>query len=299
MRRLVAVASVALAAVPAAHAGGTQAGVVAARGRVWALAGGSAVELDRTSGRIVRSVRGRYPFATALAFGGGSVWLSSVENGFVSGSVTRIPPSGRITSPLVLPGRPVFALASDGSSAWALVGPWRDPRLARIDGVRVRTFSSHGVGFLTSGAGAVYGLTSWGTVIRIAHDGRAHVLARLRGADGPPVAGAGSLWVPRGSTLVRLDPRDGRTLGILRLGGSASSLVFSGDTAWAAVLHHDAFRLERLDPRTMRVTAARTIPNRAPQLSYGNGALWLADGDLRVWRVDPRTLARRLFAQLD
>jgi hypothetical protein len=76
------------------------------------------------TGRIMRRNKTRYPFPIDIGASDGNVWVSSVENGFVSGALTRIPfGSGRATQALVFPSRPIFALAVGSGTTWALVGP--------------------------------------------------------------------------------------------------------------------------------------------------------------------------------
>ena len=120
-------------AAPAA-AGGTDLAVVAVAGDVWLTTGLDVVKLDASTGRVVRRNGTRYPLPIELGVSDGNVWVTSVENGFVSGAVTRIPfESGRVTQPLVFPSRPVLSLAVGSGTTWALVGPWASLRLAAID----------------------------------------------------------------------------------------------------------------------------------------------------------------------
>src|SRR5215208_2031651 len=135
MRRFLLAAVVAAAVAPSAQAGGTQVNVAATAGRVWVTTGYDVAELDASSGRVLRRVPTRYPFPLEIGVSDGNVWVSSVENGFTAGAVTRIPfeswrPAG---SPLVLPALPVFSLAVGSGATWALVGPWTALRLARVD----------------------------------------------------------------------------------------------------------------------------------------------------------------------
>jgi hypothetical protein len=100
-------------AAPAA-AGGTQVAVLAVADDVWLTTGFDVVRLDAFAGRVVRRNATRYPFPIELGVSDGNVWVTSVENGFVSGAVTRIPfESGRVTQPLVFPSRPVCRSPSD------------------------------------------------------------------------------------------------------------------------------------------------------------------------------------------
>lgn len=96
--------------------------------------GASVVELNPSTGRAERRTKTRNPYPIDIGISDGNVWVSSVENGFVAGAVTRIPyAGGQATQPLVLPSRPALALAVGSGTTWALVGPWASLRLAAID----------------------------------------------------------------------------------------------------------------------------------------------------------------------
>jgi hypothetical protein len=73
--------------VGAAVAGGTQVAVVAVAGRVWVTSGFDVVKLDASTGRIMRRNKTRYPFPIEIGASDGNVWVSSVEDGFVSGAI--------------------------------------------------------------------------------------------------------------------------------------------------------------------------------------------------------------------
>ena len=94
--------ALALAGLPsAAFAGGTQVELVAVGDSVWVTTGSGIAELNAATGHVVRRYRARYPYPIDIGVSDGSVWVSSVENGFSAGAVTRIPSGarGRVTQP--------------------------------------------------------------------------------------------------------------------------------------------------------------------------------------------------------
>jgi hypothetical protein len=306
--RLVALASLAAASAvlaAAARAGGTQVEIVVAGGHVWVTAGSDVAELDAATGRVLERRRTRYPYAMELGAGGGAVWASSVENGFISGAVDRIPLDGsRPTHPLVLPDRPVYALAVGARTTWALVGPWRALRLAAIDraGGRVRLSRLADVGWIAADpTGRVPGL--------YAVTQRHGILRRL-GADGwsasgprvetKPTVGAGAVWAATAHSLERVDPRTGRVAAGVGLAGLPVEVATGGGFVWTLTLERSPagrYLLTKVDPARMRVVARRTVGRRVGGLAYGDGALWLGRlAPVGVLRVNPRTLTTRLLA---
>ena len=310
MRRLVlpAALAAALAAAPAAIAGGDWLPVAATAGRVWVADEGRVLELDAASGRILHSAPARYPFATELALGAGSAWVASVVNGYTAGAVTRVPfGTSRRTNVLVLPGRAVYWVVSDGTAAWALTGPHAHQRLARIDASTGRvgfTPVPSTLAFLgadpTGAVPGLFALTSRHVLLRYDAAGHPTRLARVLSAAAPPVVGLGCVWLPGRSTLVRLDPHTDRVEGRLRVGGAVSlTAVVGADAIWLLELRGDRLSLLRVDPRRMRVTGRAALPGIAGErLAWGDGFLWLTDSAHRLWRIDPRTLDRVLFAML-
>ena len=310
MHRLALLAlAAALAAVPAARAGGDWLPVAATAGRIWVADGSRVLELDAATARVLRSVRVRFPYATELATGAGCIWAASVAQGFVAGAVTRISAGAdRGTNVLVLPQRPVYEVAATATTAWALTGPHAHQRLARLaatsTGVRFVAVPST-LGFLAADpSGAVPGLfalTSRHVLLRYDDAGQATRIARIASASGPPAIGLGSVWLPGRSTLVRLDPATGRVEGRLRLAGADALTAVAGDAGvFLLELRRDRTTLLRVDPARMRVTGRVALPAVAGErLALGERFLWLTDSRRLLWRIDPRTLERVLFARPD
>lgn len=306
-RSLLLIALLALAAAPLARGGGQQVAVVAGAGRVWATDGPQVFELDAARGRVLRRVAVRYPFAVALAAAGGDVWALSVEDGFVAGALTRIPSGARRGTDALVPGRPVYEVAADGRFVWALLGPHDRQRLARIDvatgRIRLRRVARRAGLLAADPSGRVRGLfaTVGAQLVRYGDDGSARRLAWV-GAAGRPAVGLGSVWVPHGDTLLRIDPAGGAVEGRVRVAGAGwLTATVGGRSLWALEWRRRTLLLLRIDPSRMRIAARVRLPEiDGGGLAYGNGALWLTSSapTTTVWRVDPGTLALHRLARL-
>jgi hypothetical protein len=254
-------------------------------------------------------VRAHYPFPLELGLSDGNVWVSSVEDGFVEGAVTRIPfDGGRSSQALVLPTRPVYSLAVGSGTTWALVGPWSSLRLAAIDQSTGHTtvHPIDDVGWIaaddTGATPGLFGVTGSGRAIAIAGDGSTAWTAATGRIESRPAVGLGSVWVASRSTLYRLDPGRGSVEAKIPLANAATELAIGGGRVWAATLHetHGAgsYRLVEIDPRPGRIVATAAIDGPVGSIAYGSGALWLGRDTTSVslLRIDPRTLRQRLFA---
>jgi hypothetical protein len=313
MRRALCAAIAAAVAAPCALAGGTQVNVAATAGRVWATTGYDVVELEASSGRVVRRLRVRYPYPIEIGLSDGNVWVSSVENGFTAGAVTRIPfePWRRAGSPLVLPARPIYSLAVGSSATWALVGPWSSLRLARIDHRTRRVTTApvrHDVGWLaaddTGLTPGVFGVTQRGEVLRAGASGGMRAFATVPAGSAPPAVGLGSVWVPVDRGLYRVDARTGRRLGRIAVRDRVSNVVVGGRFAWLVTYRpgraHNAYAVLKVDPAQMRVVGRRPLVGTPGGMAFGNGALWIGRSvpTVAVLRVDPKTLRLRVFGSL-
>src|SRR5262249_15266195 len=186
--------------------------------RVWVTSGFDIVKLDETSGRVLGRYRTRYPFPIELGASDGNVWVSSVENGFVSGALTRIPlGAGRTTHPLVFPSRPLLSLPVGSGTTWALVGPWASLRLAAVDQASRRITLARlrkAVGWIaaddTGATPGLYGVTLRGAVVRLDPVGRPIWTASTGILENPPAAAPRDVSAPRRGRVQRLGAAVGR-----------------------------------------------------------------------------------------
>ena len=312
MRRLTLALLLALplACLPAdAHAGGTNVAVAATAGHVWVTNGTNVLELDARTGRVERRVSARYPFTLDLGLSDGNVWVTSVEDGFTSGAVTRIPfEGGRVTHPLVLPSRPVYSLAVASGTTWALIGPWGSTRLAAINQATRRTsiHPIHDVGWLaaddTGETPGLFGVTMKGKAIRIDAEGGRAWTATTGPIESPLVVGMGSVWAASREALYRLDPRTGRVQARIRIPSAAATLAIGGGRVWMIAFREtsagERYELVAIDPAHDRVVARAPLQGPVGGMAFGDGALWIGQPSTYVGllRVDPTTLKERVFA---
>lgn len=294
-----------------ALAGGTRVAVVAVAGDVWVTTGFDVVKLDASTGRVKRRHRARYPFPIEIGVSDGNVWVSSVENGFVSGALTRIPfGAGRVTQPLVFPSRPLLGLAVGSGTTWALVGPWKSLQLAAVDQVTGRATLRpirRDIGWIaadnTGDTPGLFGVTAKGQAVRIGGNGSPAWVARTDPIVSPPAVGLGSVWVAGRTALYRLDARNGRLQARIPIAGTVAELAIGGGYVWLSSLRNtkgrETYELFKIDPRAARVVRHAKLAGPVGGISYGNGALWIgrAVPSVSVTRIDPRTLQGHLFAK--
>jgi outer membrane protein assembly factor BamB len=292
-----------------AHAGGTNVAVAATAGRVWVTDGSDVLELDVRTGRLERRVPARYPFTLDLGLSDGNVWVSSVEDGFTSGAVTRIPfGAGRVTHPLVLPSRPVYSLAVGSGTTWALLGPWGSTGLAAIDQATGRTsiHPIHDVGRLaaddTGETPGLFGVTMKGEAIRVDAGGARAWTATIGSIESPLVVGMGSVWGASRGALYRLDPGTGQVQARIRIASAAATLAVGGGRVWMIAYREtrtgERYELLEIDPADDRVLATAPLQGPVGGIAFGDGALWIGQPSANVGllRVDPATLKERVFA---
>ena len=285
--------------------------VAAGAGRVWVTTGSDVAEVDASSGRTLRRVATRYPFPLGIGISDGNVWVSSVENGFISGAVTQVPFEAwrARSSPLVMPQRPVLDLAVGSGVTWALAGPWKNLRLVGIDQVTRRTRSvavRHDLGWIAAdNSGETQGLfgVAGDEVVRVRPDGSTRLLRRVRPV-GAPAVGSGSVWIASRSTLYRLDAATGNVERSVAVPMASADVAVGGGFAWLLRLRPArgtlSYELLKVDSRSMRIVARRPINGFPGSIAYGNDAVWVGTAnsanDVGVVRISPRTLRARTFA---
>jgi hypothetical protein len=309
MRRLSLIVLLAVLIAPTtSQAGGSNVSVAVTPQNVWVATGIDVVELDARSGRVERRYLARYRFTLSLGLSRNELWVSSVDNGFTAGAVTRIPLTrGPIQHPLVRPTQPVLSLAVGARTTWALIGPWTSTKLAAI---------SHGTEHVTlkpirdvSGIAAddtgqtpgLYALTPTGHLIRLATDGSTLWSSGTVRIEGPPLVALDSVWLESRGVLYRL-ATTGRTQAAIPLHSDGAYLASGGGRVWVASLHHHGgaltYELLEVDPRRERVVKRAALAGPVGAIAYGAGTLWIGQAGISVslLRVDPATLESRTFA---
>lgn len=294
-----------------ALAGGTHVAVVAVAGDVWVTTGFDVVKLDAFTGRVKRRNKARYPYPIDIGVSAGNVWVSSVENGFVAGALTRIPfGAGRVMQPLVFPSRPLLALAVGSGTTWALVGPWKSLQLAVVDQATGRATLRRirrDIGWIaadnTGATPGLFAVTGKGQAVRIGGNGSPAWVARTDAIESPPAVGLGSVWVASRTALYRLDAINGQLQAKIPIAGAAAELTIGGGYVWMISLREtkglQTYELFKIDPRAARVVRQARFAGPVGGISFGSGALWMgrAVPSVSVTRIDPRTLQVHLLAK--
>jgi hypothetical protein len=303
----------ALAAVPAARAGGDFVDLAANTARVWFVGERGVLELDARSGRPLyapQPVAAAYPQSVALA--GGAAWVAGVENGFVDGTLTRIDPGTRRMRVVWRePDGSVLYVAAGRASVWAMIGAPGGTRIVRfaLDGHVLGTWRVAAAGRMAADAEGCW-ISTNGRLLQIDDAGRLHLV--VRAPLGDVATGDGAVWLPRATSVLRIDEASHRirtiVTGRLRLGGFQHDVGAGGGSLW--LLQQGSgrrARLERLDERTGRRTGSVALDGIADALAVRPDAIWVATviappakpaTGYHVLRIDPRTLRRTLVVRL-
>lgn len=214
---------------------------------------GSVGVLDPVRGRIVDTIPVGAGLA-AIAYGHGSVWVASAEDG----TVTRIDPVSRRVVKVIGVGAPCIQLAIGSDAVWVANGSVGT--LVRIDP--------------TSGTvAATIDLSGADPIVRDAVQAVA--------------VGAGAIWVAAGpGRLFRVDPSTNAVSAVYPLDSAAISVTAGLGSVWVGVVNNE---VHRLDPRSGRVTARIPVLDWPADLEIADGVLLVSAGSL--WAVDPETAA--------
>lgn len=307
-------AIVALFAAPLARAGGDFVDLAVGSTRVWFVGEPGVRVLDTRSGRIVASPRlvgAPYPLSVALA--GGAAWIASVENGYVWGTLTRIDVrTGRRRVLWRKPDASVQYVAAGAGGVWAMIGTGGRGEIARfrLDGRLQRVWQLPETGRMAADAGGCW-ISTGRWLLHI--DPAGHLHRVLQAPLGDVSTGAGAVWLPRATSVLRLDEHSGqiRTLhtGTLRLGGFQHDLAAGDGALWAlnnAGRSHTT--IERLDPRNGHRTGQVDVPGITDALIVKPNAVWVATviappnrpaSGYDIIRLNPHTLHRNLLVHVD
>jgi hypothetical protein len=296
--RLVAVTMLVLVLAAPARAGGDFVDLTSGVETMWLVGAFGVRELDAHTGRTLAAPRptpAAYPLSVAVW--GGAAWIASVENGYVDGRVSRFDLASRRTSSQSL-GGPVEYLATGAGGVYALVAPDTVVLLGRSGSV-LRRWAVPGAGRLAADQSGCWVSTS-GRLVHIDASGHEHLA--LRAGLGDVATGDGAAWLPRATSILRIDELTGRVrtlrTGRLRLGGFQHDVAFGDGALWT--LDTRAPALQRRDPRTGRLLASVSLPAIPDALVAVGTGVWVGIAGLRheALRFDPRTLRRTLRVRL-
>jgi ABC-type transport system substrate-binding protein/class 3 adenylate cyclase/streptogramin lyase len=223
---------------------------------------------------------------SAVAVGGGFIWVASEEDGAVS----RIDPETFDVQTRVV-GRSAAGVAYGAGSVWVTNSDEQSVVQINPDTLTdVQTITvGNGPSAIAASSQAVWvANTLDATVSRIDLDrGRAARPIPLGTAPTGITVGAGGVWIlsEAGGTLFRLDPRSQAIVESIPVGNGPSAVAVSEDGVWVA--NRQDGTLFRVDPQTNRVVDTIDVGPTPVSLAAGNGAVWVAiEGDGTVVRVD-------------
>jgi peptide/nickel transport system substrate-binding protein len=243
--------------------------------------------IDPESNRVTEQYPvGRGP--SALAVGGGSVWVADAGDGTVS----RIEP-GREQIVTIPVGRRPADLAFAAGSLWVTD---RGGAVSQISPAANRVVRRIAAGNAPRGVVAGYGAL-WvaseadRTVARIDLE-RAAVTAKIDLGANPTAlaAGAGAVWVTseEGGTVFRIEPRSGTVVSTIGVGNGPVDVAVEEGATWIA--NRQDATVSRIDPATDAVTDTLAVGRDPSAIAVGEGAVWVANAtDGTVTRIDPVT----------
>jgi peptide/nickel transport system substrate-binding protein len=229
------------------------AGVVAVAAAAAVLAftrGGSSAHV---AGDAVVSVDGSRVVAldgppTAIASGGGALWVARAD----AGTVDRVDPRTLAVRQTIQVGAGPTALAAGAGSVW--VANSLDDTVSRID-------------------------TGTNTAVDTIRVGRRPDAVLVTGGD---------VWVANaaGPSISRLDARSGRVVATIPLRSPPTALASAFGDVWAT--SDGARTISRIDARTDSVVATFPVGGGPDAVAFAAGTLWIANAlDGTVSRLDP------------
>ena len=206
------------------------------------------------------------------------------------------------------PDSSVQYVAAGAGRVWALIGSAGSTEIARfnLNGRLARVWKIPDAGRMAAdGSGCWISTTGW--LLHIDTAGQLHHV--LRAPLGDIATAAGAAWLPRTTSVLRIEEHSGQVqtllTGRLRPGGFQHDLAASDNALWAL---NDAGRahttVTRYDPRTGRRTDSVRVPGIADALIVKPHAVWVATviapppgpaTGYDVIRLDPHTLRRTLL----
>jgi hypothetical protein len=296
--RLAVIALLVLVLAPVARGGGDFVDLTPGSGTVWFVGAFGARELDARTGRTLAAPRlepAAFPLSVAVF--GGAAWIASVENGFVGGRVTRVDLRTQRASSRSL-GGPVEYVAAGAAGLYAFVGP-DTVALLESNGSVARTWTVAGAGRMAADGSGCW-ISTNDRLVHIDPAGHTHVV--LRGELGDVATGGGAVWLPRATSILKLDEASGRVTtlrtGRLRLGGFQHDVAFGDGALWT--LDTVTAALQRRDPRTGRLHGSAPLPAIPDAVAPMPTGVWvgIAGGRSEALRFDPRTLRRTLAVRV-
>ncbi|MFZ1881101.1 MAG: hypothetical protein WAU41_13225 [Gaiellaceae bacterium] len=263
-------------------------------GAVWAMSDAEAtlMRIDPARNAVVARIKVSPPEAAAA--GGGAVWLTYSWNDTLS----RIDPAtNKVTARIHVGPQPDGIAISPGAVWVANAG---GPSVSRIDPATNRVVATIRVGpkrvccaehmSLTATGGTLWvAVPNANEIVRIDPTTN-DVVATLKLPYSPCaylVADQGGVWSAGGGCADDVGRIDARTKTLTAKVGEphAVGLALAFGSVWAAVI--DSANVDRIDPRTGRVTARLHVGGAPVRLGVGFGSVWVNDDNGRVLRIRP------------
>jgi ABC-type transport system substrate-binding protein/streptogramin lyase len=191
-------------------------------------------------------------------------------------------------------GAPPWDVVFVGRSAWMLVGGAQ--RLERVD-LRTRKLAQvvhlpfGPGGRIALGRGLLWLTQDGGSgVMRVdAHSGKVLPSLSIRGQGAGITYGAGSLWLTRDSSVVRIAPRDGEVIARIGIPSGPAWLSFADGAVWVAGAS-DGF-VGRIDPADDRITIKARLRGWLTDLVVGGGFVWASISDGTIFKLSDSDLS--------
>jgi YVTN family beta-propeller protein len=276
---------------PAPFGGGA---LTVGEGAVWAMSNAEStlMRIDPARNAVVARIKVSPPEAAAA--GDGAVWLTYSWNDTLS----RIDPAtNKVTASIHVGSQPDGIAISPGAVWVANAG---GPSVSRIDPATNRVVATIRVGpkrvccaehmSLTATGGTLWvAVPNANEIVRI--DPTTNDLVATFKLPYSPcayvVADQSGVWSAGGGCADAVGRIDVRTKTLTAKVGEphAVGLALAFGSVWAAVI--DSANVDRIDPRTGRVTARLHVGGAPVRLGVGFGSIWVNDDNGRVLRIKP------------
>jgi streptogramin lyase len=263
--------------------GGPQ-GIAVGEGSVWVAAHdrNAILQLDEKDGSSDGAPINLAGSPSAITTGGGYVW-AIIDND----AVTRVDPDSREVTgtPVKLAGISPSDIEFGEGYVWVL----ESSDVVQIDPAKLtikKTYKITPTGDdIAVGDGVVWvpgeNIEAGQSRIDVASG---HVSTGGVPLTGSVASGFDAGWSydddePTGARVLRLDPRNGRQLGITKLNGGSGAIATGAGAVW--ILDTSNQRLTRIDPKTSKIAGAQTaVPTGSDsRLAIGDDAAWFTSSD--------------------
>jgi hypothetical protein len=247
--------------------------VAAGPDAAWVTTGNALLRVDRRTDRVRTVLTDPSAALTTVTYGAGSVWAGDGDAGLLKIN----PVTGRVEARL----RGVGLLESSGYGAlwnagYSRAGPalWRtDPATGKTRAYPLPCLKQFGLAVGAGGVwvngvctarGALPGRPPYFSLVR-ADPATGQVTARYPVTPSPLdiVAGNGAVWASGNGTVIRIDPRTGRTTASIAVpaqsgplafpGGGAGLLALTSGSLWVTAAAPAGYRVLRISTRAARL----------------------------------------------